>query len=121
MNNSPYQEIWVEGPNDQLLCALVNDDRGWLMYLREPGDAGFSSRNPDYDGALNTRIDYILSNGQLDSYRAAWAYPVDVVMQAIAYFKSEGTPPSFIHWYNDSNDDELPWTKETQELKSNLD
>ena len=38
--------IWLSTPEFPALCALLNKDRGWLMYLREAGDAGFSSRYP---------------------------------------------------------------------------
>ena len=76
------------------------------MYLREPGDAGFSSRNPDYTGPSEACIEYMLSNGQVDSYPAAWAYPIATVMHAIEYFKLEGSPPPFIDWHNDSGDGE---------------
>jgi hypothetical protein len=36
-----YEEVWVRLPDGQSLCALINGDWGWLMYLREEGDSGF--------------------------------------------------------------------------------
>lgn len=108
MSDEAFQEIWEEGPHGQLLCALVAGSVGWLMYLREAGDAGFSSRNPAYAGAADTSIDYVLSNGQVDSYPASWAYPAEVVMQALDYFRTEGRPPAFIGWHNDAGDGEAP-------------
>ena len=81
------------------------------MYLREPGDAGFSSRNPGYTGSPEARVDYVLANGQIDSYPAAWAYPAATIEQAIRYFQSEGRPATFIDWHNDSGDGELPGAK----------
>jgi hypothetical protein len=68
-------EVWLEAPDGQSLCALINGDVGWLMYVREPRDAGFRSRNPSYQGDLQAQIEYRLSNGQLDSYPSAWALP----------------------------------------------
>jgi hypothetical protein len=65
---SSFEETWVQSPDGQALCALINGDRGWLMYLREEGDSGFSSRNPDYDGPAEAQIEYRLSNGQHDLY-----------------------------------------------------
>jgi hypothetical protein len=46
-----FREIWVSvdagGPS---LCAHMNTNVGWLMYLRhDDGDTGFTSRNPMYD------------------------------------------------------------------------
>jgi hypothetical protein len=114
---SDCQEIWVDGPHGQSLCALINNDVGWLMYLREQGDAGFSSRNPDYNGPPDACIDYFLSNGQLDSYPAAWAYPVATVTRAIEYFQSEGRAPPFIAWHNDSGDGEPPEPRPNNSFK----
>lgn len=108
MTDETFKELWEEGPHGQQLCALVAGSMGWLMYLREPGDAGFSSRNPAYAGPADAVINYVLSNGQVDSYPASWAYPVDVVMQALDYFRAEGRPPPFISWHNDAGDGEPP-------------
>ncbi len=76
------------------------------MYLRYPGDAGFSSRNPDYAGSPDTMIDYMLSNGQMDRYPASWALPLPLIERAIDYFRSEGRPPPFVVWNDDSGEDD---------------
>lgn len=99
-----FAERWVHLPDGQAMCALVNGDLGWLMYLREEGDAGFSSRNPNYGGPPGATVEYYLSNGQRDEYPAAWALPVAVVQQALEYFQRERRPPTFISWHNDSGD-----------------
>ena len=103
-NVSPFREVWLESPDGQLLCALINGDVGWLMYLREAGDAGFSSRNPDYDGPADAMVEYRLSNGQHDLYPRAWAYPTDVIERGLEHFRQHNTPPPFIAWNNDSED-----------------
>lgn len=77
------------------------------MYLRYEGDAGFSSRNPDYVGAANAEIDYMLKNGQQDWYPAAWALPLTLVNQALDYFHSTGTAPPFVTWHNDGGDEAM--------------
>jgi hypothetical protein len=101
-----YREIWHEAPDGGSLCALINDIRGigWLMYLREYGDAGFSSRNPEYTGPADATEYFWLSNGQCDSYPVAYCYPVAVIDKALDHFKSTGLPPTFINWFNDSRD-----------------
>ena len=102
--NSPYAEIWVDHGDYPSLCALVNGDRAWLMYLRYNGDAGFSSRNPGYEGPEKAVVDYYLSNGQRDEYPASWAYSTDEVFAALEWFAAnKGSPPS-ITWFNDSGD-----------------
>ena len=98
---TPFDEVWVHMPDGQSLCALINGNRGWLMYLREEGDSGFSSRNPDYDGLPDDVIDYRLSNGQLDRYPASWALPIVEVRRALAYFKRKRQRPPFVVWHED--------------------
>lgn len=46
-----FSEVWLNA-DDQgpALAMLINGERAWLMYLREAGDTGFSSRNPRYSG-----------------------------------------------------------------------
>jgi hypothetical protein len=101
---SPFREIWLESADGQLLCVLINGDVGWMMYLREATDAGFSSRNPDYDGPADAMVEYRLCNGQHNAYPRAWAYPIQVVERAMGYFRERGAPPPFITWHNDSGD-----------------
>ena len=100
-----YKEIWVYTEDDeQAMMALINGDFGWLMYLREEGDAGFSSRNPEYTGSDDETMEFYLSNGQLDEYPLAWVLPIDQVKRALDYFEKHHKPPKFITWHNDSND-----------------
>jgi hypothetical protein len=104
MSVSQYREIYEEAEGGSSLFALVNGDRGWLMFLRQSGDAGFSSRNPHYVGSPNATIDYVLSNGQRDEYPASWAVSVALVHRAFDYFREYRAPPPFIVWHNDSGD-----------------
>jgi len=98
---SPFREIWLNKPDGRALCALINGDRGWLMYLREPGDSGFSSRNPDYDGPDEAVIQYVLSNGQGDAYPASWALPLEVLERAMKHFEKSGERAPFVTWHAD--------------------
>lgn len=100
---SRFREVWLESPDGKVLLALINGEVGWLMYLREPCDAGFSSRNPSYAGPEDEMVEYYLSNGQRDLYPRAWAYPTDIVERALDYFRQHNAPP-FIAWHNDSGD-----------------
>jgi hypothetical protein len=104
VDSSRYREIWVELPDGQSLCVLINDDIGWLMYLRCKGDAGFSSRNLDYSGPPHATVEYRLSNGQRDEYPASWALPLSEVERALAFFRANQRLPPFIHWHNDAGD-----------------
>lgn len=97
-----FAEVWVETEDGQMMCALINGDRGWLMYLRESGDGGFSSRNPTYDGPPEAMMEFLLNNGQMDEYPLAWTLPIQEVQRALGYFKTERKPPPFITWHDDS-------------------
>jgi Immunity protein Imm1 len=104
VDQSRFREVWVNTEDGQTLCALINGDLGWLMYLRESGDAGFSSRNPEFTGPEDEIVEYYLSNGQRDEYPRAWALPVADVERALDYFRRTHEPPPFIVWHNDSGD-----------------
>ena len=103
---TPFLEVWAELEDEQSICALVNNEKnlGWLMYLRTPDDAGFSSRNPDYVGPPSTVIQYRLENGQMDEYPAFWALQGDKIFQALRDFLLHQRPPSWVVWHNDSGD-----------------
>jgi hypothetical protein len=102
--NARYAEIWIDHGDFPSLCALVNGDRGWLMYLRYDGDAGFSSRNPTYAGPKDAVVDYFLSNGQQDEYPASWTLPRSEVFEALEWFAANKASPPSITWFNDSGD-----------------
>jgi hypothetical protein len=99
-----FLEIWIDHSPYPSLCALVNGERGWLMCLRFDGDAGFSSRNPRYVGPPDAQIEYRLSNGQVDSFPAAWAYPRTDVFGALEYFARHRRVPETIEWFNHAGD-----------------
>ncbi len=91
-------------PDGQAMCALIHGEVGWLMYLRENGDAWFSSQIPNYTGSADAQIEYYLSIGQYDTYPASWALPVEVVQRALEFFAREHRPPPWVTWHNDSGD-----------------
>ena len=103
-----FREIRVESPQGASMSALINGDGGWLMYLRHPGDAGFSSRNAAYAGPADAEIEYRLENGQVDAYPASWTYPLADVMRALAHFREQGGPPGLILWHDDSGEGASP-------------
>jgi ribosomal protein L7/L12 len=116
-----FREIWLSiQPGGPCLCALLNTNVGWLMYLRhDQGDSGFSSRNPMFDESDATLsglafdgrfgrdrvpvITYRLSNGQKDDFPASWALPEPDIMRALEYFvQHEGRRSPFVRWHDDA-------------------
>lgn len=105
--SGPYQEIWIDGEHASSLCALIHGELGWLMYLPNEDGGSYSSRNPDYQGDMEAELDFLLSNGQLDSYPLAWCLPLERVEAALNYFKTNGQPPSFVVWHDDQQPDDM--------------
>ena len=99
-DGSQYKEIWLEGPEGQSVCALINGNLGWLMYLRFEGDAGYSSRNPLESSEEN--IEFYLSNGQRDEYPKKWAYPLNTIKEALFSFIDDGQLSKQVEWHDDS-------------------
>jgi Immunity protein Imm1 len=94
-----FREIWLNFPAGPALCALLNRQIGWLMYLRKDGDSGFSSRNSSYFGNADDVIEYRLNNGQSDEYPASWAFSETDVVKALCYFVEQRERPPFITWH----------------------
>ena len=69
------------------------------MYLREPGDSGFSSRDPAYDGAEDAVTSYRLANGQVDDYPTSWSLPQNDLLAAIEYFVETLEMAPSIAWH----------------------
>jgi len=100
--DEPYREIWINCAKGPALSALLNGAVGFLIYLRESGDAGFTSRNPDYAGESNAVLEYQLANGQRDEFPAHWAVPESAISEALEYFVVHRQPTPFLLWHDDS-------------------
>ncbi len=96
-----YREIWISRGESPALCALLNGDIGWLMYLRIFGEHSFSSRNPDYRGDPDAMTDYQLPSGQMDQYPTSWALPKEEIYAALAYFLEHRDRSPSVQWHDD--------------------
>src|SRR5271157_2919991 len=95
-----FAEVWLRPAADGAsLCALINAESAWLMYLRHEGDPGFSTRNPEYSGAEDATIEYRLANGQLDRYPAAWAVSTKAALPALEHFFSTSERAPWLQWH----------------------
>lgn len=104
VDRSQCEELWVHRDDGRAMCAMINGELGWLMYLRHEGDAGFSSRNPAYQGPAEALRGYYLASGQYDEYPVSWALPAHDIRRALAEFETDGKPPRWITWHNNSGD-----------------
>lgn len=103
-----FSEVWLNvGEHGSAFAMLVNGERAWLMYLREAGDTGFSSRTPHYSGPPDALMEFVLDNGQVDEYPMAWTLPVEQTIAACEYFvATQGGRSPKIMWHDDAMDDE---------------
>jgi hypothetical protein len=95
-----YREIWLSVESGPAICALMNGDSGWLMYRREVGEAGFSSRNPAQEGRGGL-VSYRLGNGQIDQYPPDWSLSEDEILRTLEHFFTHRTRAPFIIWHDD--------------------
>ena len=93
------QEFEILGTASQgtSLCMLRSGINAFLMYLRYPGDSGFTSQgNLEVTGDAS----YKLANGQQDSYPLSWSIEPEECYKAIVYFfVNEGMRPDWIKWH----------------------
>lgn len=95
-------EIWASEGNGSSLCALLNRQCGWLMFLRYEGDAGFSSRKPLREETDGREEAFVLQNGQVDTYPSSWTIDRKIVFDALLEFVASGQRPSKVDWHDDT-------------------
>jgi len=95
-----FCEVWLYAESGwPAICALVNGSSAWLMFLREEGDSGFSTRNPNYAGPADAAIEYFLSNGQRDEYPAEWDITTPEALRALEHFLETQEMAPYLHWH----------------------
>jgi len=103
IRRTQFSEVWIYHTGGwPAICALVNGEAAWVMFMRYSGDAGFSTRNPLYDGPEKAVIEYHLSNGQHDEYLAAWNITTTEALRALEHFFERAAMAPWLHWYDDT-------------------
>ncbi|HKW62613.1 MAG TPA: Imm1 family immunity protein [Candidatus Acidoferrum sp.] len=104
VRRNPFSEVWLQSNTSwPAICALINGEAAWLMFLRFEGDAGFSTRNPDYSGPPSAVIEYYLSNGQRDEYPASWNITTEKALRALEYFLKEEDMAPWLKWHEEGS------------------
>jgi hypothetical protein len=97
-----FAEIWLRPAAEwPAICALINGEAAWLMLMRWEGDAGFSTRDPNYAGHQKDVVEYYLSNGQRDEYPASWNITTTEALRAVEYFLAEGKMAPWLQWHEE--------------------
>lgn len=96
-----FTEIWLEESDGPSIACFKNDDRCFLMYLRESGDSGFTTRSQENIENGENKIEFILSNGQRDEYPVSWTIPYSDGRKAIEYFYLHKDMLPELTWHED--------------------
>ncbi|HKV62481.1 MAG TPA: Imm1 family immunity protein [Candidatus Acidoferrum sp.] len=103
IRRTQFSEVWLQHTDGwPAIAALINAEAAWLMYLRHEGDAGFSTRNPQYSGLAKTKTEYYLSNGQRDEYPASWNITSSEALRALEYFFEQEAMAPWLTWQDDT-------------------
>ena len=96
-------DLQFEREDGRVLNAFVHSDRAWLLFRYDKGDAGFSTRDPDYVGPEDAMLTYTLENGQQDEYPTSWTIPIEEAIRVVQYFSRTGDKATWLLWHNDQN------------------
>jgi len=78
---------------------LRNGEHAFLMYLREEGDSGFTSRSQVQSDKM---ISFTLENGQVDQHPAHWCVGISECLKAFSYFaEHDGARTPDVIWHED--------------------
>src|SRR5258708_22425110 len=100
VQKTQFSELWLTPSSEwPTLCALINGDAAWLMYLQFEGDAGFSTRNPNYAGPPKATLEFYLSNGQRDEYPASFNITTPEAMRAMEFFFTAQQRAPWLVWH----------------------
>ncbi len=95
-----HQVVLLTSPAGPSLFMLRSDDRALLMFLRESGGAGFTSR-ADGPVAGPEQREFRLPNGQRDEYPASWTVSLARAHGALEHFFETGERAPFVIWHDD--------------------
>jgi hypothetical protein len=96
-----YSEVWIKGHEESSLCAMINPNNAFLMYLRYEGDTGFRSNNKS--GHDNNTIEFRLSNGQSDHYPESWLTKKEKVKSALLTYFDGGGMDVNVDWIEEAS------------------
>jgi hypothetical protein len=95
-----YRSLGLKPPDDNShIAALVNSNAGLsLVTYVDEEDNTFYSANPDYIGAQEEKVIFILSNGQSDECLASECVAIEQALRAFISFFETGKQPKLFRW-----------------------
>ena len=92
----PHGHLVLTRYEEDSLDLFTNQERGWLMYLREPGDSGL------YVAAMNDEGDsdeHFTCDCGIDlEFPRSRTLPLKKAADVVAAFFRSGTLPEFVSW-----------------------
>jgi hypothetical protein len=93
-------EIWIERYEGDGLLVAVSEPRAFVMYLREPGDAGFHATDPSLADSPEY-MEWELENGQVDEFPYGDTVPVSDALDAARHHLRVGGRLPTLTWVED--------------------
>lgn len=98
LTSHEFSHLCMTRYEEDSLTAHTNATRGWLMYLRFPGDNGVYTRQLDYSGPLEAEEYFRCACGIELEFPAAQTLPRELAGQAAVEFFQTGQLPRCVHW-----------------------
>lgn len=98
MASKPFSHLSMTRYEEDSLQLFTNTSRGWLMYLREPGDGGLYTQDPNYDGRDDSEEHFRCGCGTNLEFPRKKTLPRETASQACIEFFQTGKLPRSLKW-----------------------
>jgi hypothetical protein len=89
-------ELWLTRYEQDSLALFVTGPQAVLMYLKEPGDTGIMSFNPDFEGDPDEPVEFRNIHGQGTDFLAWMVIPKSAGIGAVREFFCTGGLPTSV-------------------------
>jgi hypothetical protein len=93
-----FSHLCMTRYEEDSLTVHTNTRRGWLMYLRHPGDSGVYTRDLEYKGDPQSEEVFECVRGIDLEFPASQTLPRELAMRAAVEFFQTGQLPRCVHW-----------------------
>ncbi len=98
LDGQEFSHLSMTRYEEDSLTVHTNATRGWLMYLRYPGDGGVYTRDLEYSGPTEVEEVFRCVCGIELEFPAAQTLPRELAGRAAVEFFQTGRLPQCVHW-----------------------
>jgi hypothetical protein len=98
LTRQEFSHLCMTRYEEDSLTVHTNDRRGWLMYLRYPGDNGAYTSDPEYTGEPEVEEAFRCVCGIGLEFPARQTLPRDLAIRAAEEFFMTGELPRCVPW-----------------------